>query len=402
MGLLLAFFKEDEVSKNVFNEVFNFQRVQQNLRVLAEIGATKPNPELLKQYTGWGGLRSAIFTPEVYRVLKKNLPAEAIVSLKKTITNAYYTPHDLIQFIYDALLSLKKSFQTVLEPSAGHGLFFELMPASFNKDNLFAVEIDQISCRLLRCLYPKVHVCEAGFETYHPQLTFDLVIGNPPYGRETLIDEKHADIAALRIHHYFVAKCMRLLAPGGILAMVLPRYFLDNRRDHAREIIHQEGGSLLAAYRLPDNLFADAKVTVDVFFLIKEPGDTTWLHLNKMHIDNEITHINRYFSINPSHIIGELGIIEAYGRPELTCRQSNRGDTISLLRQQLSHFPPKKLLTLEECKAKLAERLVLMDKKILSLSRTRNQLLDAQRELQLMERQFLQQCAKKINLDFII
>ncbi|MBA2710086.1 MAG: SAM-dependent DNA methyltransferase [Tatlockia sp.] len=378
---------------------FNVQRVEHNLQALAELKSKNPNPEILKQYSGWGGLRNAIFTPDVYRVLKRHVSDEAISSIKKTITNAYYTPQELIRFIYDALALFKKPFSRVLEPSAGHGLFFELMPDTLNKAEHFAVEMDLVSARMLRCLYPNVQLYHGGFETYQPQIPFDLIVGNPPYGREVVADETHADISQLRIHHFFVAKCMRLLAPRGILAMVLPRYFLDNRKDHAREIIHQEGGSLLAAYRLPDNLFADAKVTVDLVFLIKEAGERDWLHFDKIKIDNEVSYINRYFSMNPSHIIGELAMIEAYGRPELTCRQSKREDTWSLLRQLLTQFPVRKLPTIEECKAELAQRLALLDKQIHALSMTKNQLLIAERDLQFLERQFLQQCVEKINFN---
>ena len=384
----------------MIKEQYNVQRVQQNLLALTELKTKNPNQEVLKQYTGWGGLRSAIFTPEVYRVLKKNISNEAIASIKKTLSNAYYTPQALIQFIYDALSSLNKPFKTILEPSAGHGLFFESIPTQFKgQNNLFAVEVDSISCELIRSLYPDVQLHQGGFEEYQPTMLFDLIIGNPPYGRETLIDQKHADLSSLRIHHYFVAKCMRMLAPGGILAMVLPRYFLDNRRDHARDIIYREGGSLLAAYRLPDNLFADAKVTVDVVFLIKEQRSDEWLCFDKLLLEGEFTYINRYFSVNPSHIIGELGLVEAYGRREMTCRQNKMQDTITQLRQQLAYFPPQKLPTISECKELIAKRLALVDKQMQSLSLMKNQLMHTQSDLHLMERNFMLACADKINLD---
>ncbi|MBY0281065.1 MAG: Eco57I restriction-modification methylase domain-containing protein [Alphaproteobacteria bacterium] len=384
-------------------EMFNVQRVQKNLEALAELKEKSPNPKKLKQYTGWGGLRNAIFTPDVYRILKKHCSESEIASIKKTISNAYFTPPLLIDFIFEGLKRMNKPFKNILEPSAGHGLFFERMPKSFKEQGkVHAVEMDEVSCRMLRCLYPDVDVYQGGFESYQPEATFDLIIGNPPYGREMVNDEKHLDISALRIHHYFVAKSMRLLAPGGVLAMVLPRYFLDNRRDHARDIIHQEGGSLLAAYRLPDNLFDDAKVTVDVVFLVKEARDTDWIHFDKIRIDNELAHINRYFSVNPAHIIGELAIVEAYGRAELTCREGDKLDTCASLLEQLSHFPPKKLPSIDECKDLLAKKLILIDKEIQSLSLIKSQLTYAQRDLQLMERNFLQQCSQKINLDFLL
>lgn len=384
-------------------EPYNVQRVHLNLQALAELEKNNPNPDVLKRYTGWGGLRSAIFNPEIYRDLKKFASDKDILSIKKSVTNAYYTPCTLIQFIYDALALMKKTFKTILEPSAGHGLFFELMPQALKGGtSLYAVEMDEISCRLIRALYPDVQLHQGGFENCHPKIQFDLIIGNPPYGREMLVDERHADLANLRIHHYFVAKCMRLLAPGGVLAMVLPRYFLDNRRDHARDIIHKEGGSLLAAYRLPDNLFMDAKVTVDVVFLIKEARDTDWICFDKQRIDNETVFINRYFAANPAHVIGELGVIEAYGRPELTCRSNGKSDTIGSLREHLAWFPPQKLQSIDECKAQLAKRMSLLDKQMQSLARMKNQLTQAQRDLQLMERRFLKDCADKINLNNLL
>lgn len=380
-------------------ENYNYQRVQKNIQALAELKSKKPNPELLKQYTGWGGLRNAIFTPDIYKVLKRYVSNEALISIKKTVTNAYYTPKELIQFIYQALSQLNRPFMRVLEPSAGHGLFFEFMPEVLGKSEVHAVEMDEISCQLIKCLYPNVDLFCGGFETWSTDTTFDLIIGNPPYGREMLTDEKHLDLSALRIHHYFVAKCMRLLSPGGILAMVLPRYFLDNRRDHAREIIHKEGGSLLAAYRLPDNLFADAKVTVDVIFLIKEKRTDDWLYFDKLKIQGETTYINRYFTSNPSHVIGELGLVEAYGRNELTCRQSKEYDTLHRLNQQLESFPPQKLPTISECKALINRRLQLIDRQIQSLSITKKQLMNTQSEIHLMEKKFMRLCADKINFD---
>lgn len=103
-------------------------------------------------------------------------------------------------------------------------------------------------------LYPNVTIVNAGFEQYNTTNQFDLILGNPPYGRETIIDYFHQDLKGLAIHHYFVAKSMRLLKPRGLLTMVLPSYFLDNVKYHARDIIVHEGGHLLSAFRLPDHL----------------------------------------------------------------------------------------------------------------------------------------------------
>ena len=385
------------------SNVLNTSRIQRNLHALAELRKKTPNPEILKRYTGWGGMRTAIFTPDIYRSLKQVCSDSEITSIKKTTSSAYYTPSNIIHFIYDALALLNRPFKKILEPSAGHGLFLDLMPTNIKTNSdLFAVELDSISCQFIQNLHPNVHLFHGGFETYQPKSTFDLIVGNPPYGREIVNDEQHANLASLRIHHYFVAKSMRLLEPGGVLAMVLPRYFMDNRQDHAREIIHREGGSLLAAYRLPDNLFSDAKVTVDVVFLIKQPGEKEWLFNDKIMIGGESAAINRYFSLHPNHVIGDLKIIEAYGRPELTCRQNTTLDTTDAFKQHLQNFPPKKLPSVDECKARLERKIFLLDKQINELSILKNQATQAKRDIDLMEQQFLKKCFDKFHLSTIL
>ena len=378
---------------------YNIERVENNLKALTELQSKHPNADILKKYSGWGGLRNAIFTPEIYRVLKKHLSDEQISSIKKTTTNAYYTPGRIIEFIYEALKLLDKPFETILEPSAGHGAFLELMPASLKeKAKLYAIEIDEISRRLLKQLYPGVMLVKGGFEDNHPAMKFDLIVGNPPYGREVLQDKHHEDLSNLRIHHYFVAKSMRLLKPGGVLAMVLPRFFMDNRRDHAREIIANDNARLLAAYRLPDNLFVDAKVMVDVVFLVKETGDKSWIHTDKIIVDNEALYINRYFSQNPSHVFGQLCAVEAYGRPELTCKAKDGEDIFQQLFKQLEFFPPEQMPSMEEYKVLIAKRKRAIDVEMQSLTQFKHQLMEAEKNIQMMERQVLKDCSSKFNL----
>lgn len=380
-------------------ESFNIERVQANLQAIIELRKSQPDLAILKKYTGWGGLRNAIYNPDVYRVLKKHCTVGEIASMKQSTDSAYFTPKPLINFIFDALLQLKRPFSSVLEPSAGHGLFFENMPKQFGSHRQ-AVEIDKLSINLLKALYPDIKVHADGFETFHSEMLFDLIIGNPPYGQAFVKDERHSDIASLRIHHYFVAKCMRMLASGGVLAMILPKYFMDNCKEHAREIIAKEGGSLLAAFRLPDNLFADAKVTVDVVFLIKEPSKLNWVTCEKRWIDRDTVYINRYFLDNPSHVMGKFSLVDAYGRLELTCRQESESqDVFGMLRQQLEFFPPQKLPSIEECKARVAKRLLLIEKKIQSLNQLKQELTEAERHLHLMERQWFKSWSSQINLE---
>ncbi|MEO8963804.1 MAG: Eco57I restriction-modification methylase domain-containing protein [Gammaproteobacteria bacterium] len=301
---------------------FSDVRVKHNIEALASLVSKQPLPEKLKNYSGWGGLEKAIYTPAIYQQIKELLADEDINSIKKTLKTAYYTPSRLVDFIYKAVQQIGCSPKRILEPSAGHGVFIERMPELWRQSaSVHAVESDPVSCRLLRVLYPAVEVSATGFESINDNQPYGLIIGNPPYGQQTVVDPVHADLAQFSIHHYFVAKSMRLLEAGGILAMVLPRYFMDSSKKHVRQIIADEGGSLVAAYRLPDDLFDDAKVTVDVVILRKSPSAVNWLDAVKIKQGKQQAFMNQYFMENRSHVLGKIEFIEVYGRSEISCRR---------------------------------------------------------------------------------
>jgi predicted RNA methylase len=301
---------------------FNMSRVIANLGAIKELHASEPNQNLLKMYSGWGGLRKAIYNPHVYQKMKQVLSEQEILSIKKTFKTAYFTPPDIVNFIYKILAKSGIKPNKILEPSAGHGIFIELMPACLRQHaQITAIEIDAISCRLMKCLYPDIEVLQNGFELFNEKADFDLIVGNPPFGQTYVEDKHHTDIADFSVHHYFVAKSMRLLKQDGVLAMVLPRYFLDNRQKQVRDIIASEGGSLIAAFRLPDDLFNDAKVTVDVVFLKKVSGKLEWLNVKKIRKGERFAFINCYFLSHRQHVFGKLKFISVYGRTEISCRR---------------------------------------------------------------------------------
>ena len=319
------------------------ERYTQNLQIIASFKSNKATPDLLRKYTGWGGLRKAIYTPEVYQELKKSLTSEEITSLKQTLTSAYYTPASLVQFIYDWLHIYGFTGGNILEPAIGHGVFIEHIPESMrNNSTITGIEIDQVSSQIVNRLYPDVTLYSQGFETWQPDQKFDLVIGNPPYGSQKLVDAEHSDLKEFCIHHYFVAKGMRLLKDGGVLAMVLPSYFMDNVKEHTRHIIDQEGGSLLAAYRLPDDLFQDAKVTIDLVFLKKGSTGKKWLCTRDIKISGMTKPLNEYFHHHSQNILGNLEIIDMYERKGLTCRK--RGNPFQLLQNILKTLKQTRLL----------------------------------------------------------
>lgn len=249
------------------------ERVEKNLQVLQllannELNMSKEEKiKILNQYTGWGGLRDAIYIPSVYKELKKYLSDAKITSIKQSTNSAYYTPELLIKFIWSIISRLGFKGGKVLEPAAGIGAFLDNMPKSLYLDSTIdLVETDLLTCEILVAKYQDLNINRIGFESInYGDRKYDLIISNPPYSSQILEDIYYKDLSHLAVHHFFVAKSARLLKEKGIIAMVLPQFFLDNVKDHARNIIAASGVNLLAAYRLPDNLFAGAKITVVIW-----------------------------------------------------------------------------------------------------------------------------------------
>ena len=197
------------------------QRILHNLEVISSFKNNTASADVLKNYSGWGGLRDEIYAPSIYRELKKSLSVEEITSLKQTLKSAYYTPAFLVQFIYDWLSIYGFKGGNILEPAVGHGIFIEHMPKAIREQStITTVEKDRLTSDIVQTLYPDLNHYTMGFEEYYTQDSFDLIVGNPPYGSQTVEDKHHADLQHYCIHHYFVAKCMRLLNEQGILAML--------------------------------------------------------------------------------------------------------------------------------------------------------------------------------------
>ena len=328
----------DEISEDELLErlrkyadcVLSDQRVKQNLKALEALANNNKkaaiSPDALKSYSGWGGLREAIFTPAIYRELKKHLNDDEINSIKKTLGSAYYTPPLIVKFMWTALIRMGLKGGDILEPAVGIGAFLDHMPQKLKQlSNVEGIEIDQVTCNILIRKYPEINLICSGFENvYFGSKKYDLIISNPPYGRNSVNDIFNLDLSHLIIHHWFVAKSARMLKDKGIIAMVLPNFFLDNVKDHARNFIYDAGVDLISAYRLPDDLFANAKVTVDVVFLQKAKTNVNWLKTKKITIGNDTKSINEYFLDRPENIMGELEIIRMYNRMGITCK--SKGD----------------------------------------------------------------------------
>lgn len=317
-------------------------RIADNLAILQHLkqGGEAAN-HALKHYSGWGGLQNALQEPVVYQTLASLLTETELKTLKRTLKNAYYTPPFLVDFIYQWLGIYGFQGGNILEPSVGHGVFIEAMPDAWrSKSDIAAVELDCVTADIARKLYPDVTVHQQGFEHFQPQARYDLIIGNPPYGAEKVHDAAHPDLSRHAIHHYFLAKCARLLKPKGVLAMVLPLNILDNSGDHVRSLLIQEGVQLIDGYRLPDDLFTDAKVTVDILFFKKGGTPRAWCEVKRIKINGDATRINQFFYDHPEKILGQLEMVNAYERKLLTCRPF--GNLEQRLQQALAAFRMRK------------------------------------------------------------
>ena len=320
-------------------------RTDQNLQVINAIAQKNFNPALLEKYSGFGGIGREISEYNYYKKLNAIIPKDEIAKIKETSKTAYYTPELLVRFIYKALENIGFRGGNILEPAAGNGAFIKHMPKTMRKNSkILAIEPEPIAHTIMKSLYPDVKTLNKKFEDVELKpYSFDLVVGNPPYGKWTITDNKNPDLAKHAIHHYFASRGVRLLKQNGILAFVINAYFMDNIFDHVRDIITKEGGSLLGAYRLPDNVFQNAKVTTDIIFITKNKSSTKWQKTKPITIANQTKQINEYYINNPQNILGRLNIIPIYERTGLVCQED--GNLIQKLKSKLEELPKKLLQT---------------------------------------------------------
>ncbi len=271
-----------------------------------------------KNYSAFGGLRRLIGSQSEQQTLLQFLSRDEIKALLANTSSGYYTPDFLIDYLFKIVQQLGFTHGDILEPSCGRGAFFERMPKDMRENsNITGVEIEPLSAKIAQNFYSDILVLNSGFQDFN-QANFDLVIGNPPFASFGVDDKNHQDLKNQGVHHYFVAKSLRLLKEGGLLAMVLPCYVLDNYKNHARNEMMKEA-DLLCAYRLPDSLFDDAKVTVDLVIFrkrdLKQKNNNdqqlsnlpTWFHSKKIKFDNGIeTFMSEYFINHPEHVIGDI------------------------------------------------------------------------------------------------
>ena len=309
-------------------------------------GATAEEQQVLSQYVGWGGLADA-FDPNKenwsaeYTQLKELLSEDEYAAARSSTLNAHYTSPTVIRSIYDAVVRMGFHSGNILEPSMGVGNFFGMLPDSMADSRLYGVELDSITGRIAKKLYPQADITVAGFETTDRRDFYDLAVGNVPFGQYKVNDKAYNKLG-FSIHNYFFAKAIDQVRPGGIVAFVTSRYTMDSKDSTARKHM-AERADLLGAIRLPNNAFkanAGTDVVSDIIFLQKRDRpidhEPDWVQLGKT---EDGFAINQYFVDHPEMVLGELTTESTqYGREELTVAPIEGANLADQLAEAVQHI----------------------------------------------------------------
>ena len=309
-----------------------FQRNVEAIRTLETIEsekrlATNEEQEVLSKYVGWGGLADAFDEiksawVKEYAELKDLLSEEEYLSARESTLNAHYTSPVIIQEIYRTLQRMGFTKGNLLEPSVGIGNFFGMLPETMRESHLYGVELDSLTGRIARLLYPKANITVDGYEkTTFPNDFFDAAVGNVPFGQYKVADKKYDKFNFL-IHDYFFGKTLDQVRPGGVIAFVTSKGTMDKENPKVRKYIAQRA-ELLGAVRLPNTAFkanAGTEVTSDILFLQKRDRivdiEPDWVHLSQ---DENGISMNSYFVEHPEMVVGSMEMVSGPYGMESTC-----------------------------------------------------------------------------------
>ena len=311
--------------------------------------ASPEQQEVLSRYVGWGGLADAFDESkdnwkDEFAELYAALSPEEYAAARASTLNAHYTSPTVIKAIYGAVGSMGFQTGNILEPAMGVGNFFGLLPQEMQGSRLYGVELDSITGRIAKQLYPKADITVAGFETTDRRDFFDLAIGNVPFGQYQVNDRAYNKLG-FSIHDYFFAKTLDQVRPGGVIAFVTSRYTMDKQSPEVRKYIAQRA-ELLGAIRLPNNAFkanAGTEVVSDIIFLQKRDRhidiEPDWVHLGE---NEDGFSINQYFIDNPEMVLGrQTSESTQYGRQDFTVEPYEDLDLATQLRYAIQNIGGK-------------------------------------------------------------
>ena len=308
--------------------------------------ATPEEQEILSRYVGWGGLADAFDETKSaweteYLELKTVLTPEEYAAARASTLNAHYTQPIVIESMYQVLENLGFTKGNILEPSMGVGNFFGKLPENLNQSKLYGVELDSISGRIAKLLYPDANIQIKGFEkTDYPNDFFDVAIGNVPFGAYKVNDRQY-DRYNFMIHDYFLAKTIDQLRPGGVAALITTKGTMDKASPEVRKYL-AERADLLGAIRLPNTAFkanAGTEVSADILFFQKRESFTKempdWVNLES---DANGVTINKYFVQHPGLILGEMKEVSGPYGMETTCAPMEGADLELQLQEAVKHI----------------------------------------------------------------
>lgn len=318
-----------------------------NIKVMKELNSpTIINRELLKSFQGFGGLKQCFWHKKLFGRLMREIrhlfgsdrEYEILNSLKNSVKSAYYTPDEVIKFIY-AYLEKVCNFKggNILEPSCGSGRFFELIPNSIMENShITGVEYEPVTSEIVKSLYPELNIINDSFQNIDFKAQkFDLIIGNPPYS-----DEK---ITGIYIHNYFIIKSIRLLKDDGLLVFLMPSFFMDGESNRKIRQLVQNEAVIIDVLRLPDNLFDQSHVTVDLIILRKTGTQIFDISQTRRYCNkSDSPSINTFFINNPEQVFGDHRIEWNYklNQPSLNCKENTK-KTLKGISNEESYFHAK-------------------------------------------------------------
>ena len=343
---------DDDLGKGGAKAKFRANMAAINLLKELEFEGLQASPEqqeILSRYVGWGGLADAFDESkdnwkDEFAELYAALSPEEYAAARASTLNAHYTSPTVIRAIYDAVENMGFQTGNILEPSMGVGNFFGMLPESMKSSRLYGVELDSITGRIAKQLYPKADITVAGFETTDRRDFFDLAIGNVPFGQYQVNDRAYNKLG-FSIHDYFFAKTLDQVRPGGVIAFVTSRYTMDKQSPEVRKYIAQRA-ELLGAIRLPNNAFkanAGTEVVSDIIFLQKRDRpidiEPDWVHLGE---NEDGFPINQYFIDNPEMVLGrQTSESTQYGRQDFTVEPYEDLDLATQLRYAIQNIGGK-------------------------------------------------------------
>ena len=308
--------------------------------------ATPEEQNILSKYVGWGGLADAFDESkdnwkDEFAELYATLSPEEYAAARASTLNAHYTSPTVIKAIYEAIGNMGFQTGNILEPSMGVGNFFGCLPEQMQGSKLYGVELDSITGRIAKQLYPQANITVAGFETTDRRDFYDLAIGNVPFGQYQVNDRAYNKLG-FSIHNYFFAKALDQVRPGGVIAFVTSRYTMDSKDDRARKYI-AERAELLGAIRLPNNAFkanAGTDVVSDILLLQKREqpsvAEPEWTQLGE---NADGFSINNYFIHHPEMILGRQSAESTqYGKQDFTVEPIEGADLSAQLHEAVQHI----------------------------------------------------------------